>query len=112
MLSELLESYDTDIHPVAPGCVIGILDRYWVVDRDRLKPDIARRAAHTVRSLSRQLVTCKSEAVSSARVRLLVTAGSADKIPAIREAFDRKGSAPIRPNSIVTDLRTARALIG
>ena len=106
-----MRDFDEQIHPVAPGCVSGKLDRYWVVGANKRSAPITSRAQRIVSQISRQLVTCKPKALARARIRMLVTGGSAEKVPAIREAFDPTVKTPVNPNVIVTDVRTARALL-
>ncbi len=105
-----IEALRRVVLPVDPTAVVDVCDRFWLRRGAELPEDVQAEAQRIVDSLNRRSVAVSFVKLNSARRRCLV-AGGAQKLEGIAEVLLHGEDIGIRPNVLVTDDRTATALL-
>ncbi len=96
--------------PVDPTAVVDVCDRFWLRCDADLPSDVRAEAERIVESLNRRSVAVSFRKLNAARRRCLV-AGGGQKLEALVEVLLHGEEIGIQPNVLVTDDRTATALL-
>ena len=105
-----IDALKKHVLPVDPNAVVDVCDRFWLRRGANLPDDVRREAERIVESLNRRSVAVSFEKLHAARRRCLV-AGGLHKVDGLAEVLTRGEEIGIRPNVLVTDDVTARALL-
>ena len=107
---EEIEALRQAVLPVDPTAVVDVCDRFWLRRGADLPDGVRAEAQRIVDSLNRRSVAVSFEKLNAARRRCLV-AGGAHKLEGLAEVLLHGQEIGIRPNVLVTDGRTAAALV-
>ena len=107
---EEIEALRQTVLPLDPSAVVDVCDRFWLRRDAALPGDVRAEAQRIVDSLNRRSVAVSFVKLNAARRRCLV-AGGAHKLEGLVEVLLHGEEIGIRPNVLVTDDRTAAALL-
>jgi DNA-binding transcriptional regulator LsrR (DeoR family) len=107
---EEIEALRQTVLPLDPSAVVDVCDRFWLRRDAALHADVRAEAQRIVDSLNRRSVAVSFVKLNAARRRCLV-AGGAHKLEGLVEVLLHGEEIGIRPNVLVTDDRTAAALL-
>jgi DNA-binding transcriptional regulator LsrR (DeoR family) len=105
-----IEALRRAVLPVDPTAVVDVCDRFWLRQDADLPADVRAEAQRIVDSLNQRSVAVSFVKLNAARRRCLV-AGGAHKLEALAEVLLHGDDIGIQPNVLVTDDRTATALL-
>jgi DNA-binding transcriptional regulator LsrR (DeoR family) len=105
-----IEALRQIVLPVDPTAVVDVCDRFWLRRDADLPADVRAEAQRIVDSLNRRSVAVSFVKLNAARRRCLV-AGGAQKLEGLAEVLLHGNDIGIRPNVLITDDRTATALL-
>ena len=105
-----IEALRTAVLPEDPTAVVDVCDRFWLRRGADLSAGVRAEAQRIVDSLNRRSVAVSFVKLNAARRRCLV-AGGAHKLEGLAEVLLHGEEIGVRPNVLVTDDRTAAALL-
>jgi DNA-binding transcriptional regulator LsrR (DeoR family) len=105
-----IEALRRVVLPHDATAVVDVCDRFWLRRDADLPPDVRIEAQRIVDSLNGRSVAVSFVKLNAARRRCLV-AGGVHKLDGLTEVLIRGVDIGIRPNVLVTDDRTATALV-
>lgn len=107
---EEIEALRRTVLPVDPTAVVDVCDRFWLRRDAALPADVRAEAQRIVDSLNRRSVAVSFTKLNAARRRCLV-AGGTHKLEGLVEVLLHGEEIGTRPNVLVTDDKTAAALL-
>lgn len=107
---EEIEALRRTVLPVDPTAVVDVCDRFWLRRDAALPADVRTEAQRIVDSLNRRSVAVSFTKLNAARRRCLV-AGGTHKLEGLVEVLLHGEEIGTRPNVLVTDDKTAAALL-
>ncbi len=105
-----IEALRETVLPLDPTAIVDVCDRFWLRRGADLPADVRAEAQRIVDSLNGRSVAVSFVKMNAARRRCLV-AGGAHKLEGLAEVLLHGEEIGIRPNVLVTDDRTATALL-